>query len=88
MAGLRTDKEMGNFWAWFWLIAFWGTTKVLGLMGETGSKQESSQHPQGWNPVNKNLFPSTQTIGSRGFKEPSGQTPVCTVTCTQMFIVV
>ena len=64
MAGLRTDKEMGNFWAWFWLVAFWGAREVWGLVGEEGSEQECSQHPQGWTSVNKNLFPSTQIVGS------------------------
>ena len=34
MARLRTDKEMGNFWAWFWLVVFWREREVLGLMRE------------------------------------------------------
>ena len=30
-AGSKTDKEVGNFWAWFWLLGWWGARKVLGL---------------------------------------------------------
>ena len=44
-AGLTSDKDMGNFWAWFWFIAWWGAKEMLGLVGEQGSVQESSQHP-------------------------------------------
>ena len=43
MAGLRTDKEMGNSWAWLWLVVFWGVREVLGLVGEEGSEQKCSQ---------------------------------------------
>ena len=60
-------KETGNFWAWFWLVASWEARKALGLVGEGGSEPECSQHPhprQGWNPVNKILFPSTLIVGS------------------------
>ena len=39
-AGLRRDEVMGNFWASFWLIAWWGAREVLGLVGEEGSEQE------------------------------------------------
>ena len=47
MAGLRTDKETGNFWAWVWLIAFGGAREVLGVTGEEGSEQEClSSAPQ------------------------------------------
>ena len=46
MTGLRTDKEMGNFWAWCLLLVFWGTREVLGLVVEKGSEQECSQHPK------------------------------------------
>ena len=49
----------------FWLVAFWGAREVLGLTEDEGSKQECSQAPEGWNPVNKNLFPSTLIVGSR-----------------------
>ena len=31
---LRTDKDMENYWAWFWLIAWWEAREVLGLRGE------------------------------------------------------
>ena len=41
MTVLRTDKEMGNFWAWFWLMAFWEVGEVLDLMGEKVSEQYS-----------------------------------------------
>ena len=65
MTNLRTDKEMGNFWAWFWLIDFWGAREVLGLRGDRGSEQECSQPPaHHWNPVNKSPFLSTQIFGS------------------------
>ena len=36
---------------------------MLGFVGEQGSKQECSC-PPGWNPVNKNLFPSPLIAGS------------------------
>ena len=39
----------------FWLVAFWKTREVLGLMEKEGSKQKCSQHL---------LFPSTLTVGS------------------------
>ena len=74
---------MGNFWAWFWFVAFWGAREVLGLVGEEGSEQECSQRPQGWNPVNKSQFPSTHIVGSY-VKAPGGQAPVCSVTKLQV----
>ena len=46
MASLRTDKDMGNFWAWFCLVAFWGAREVLVLVGEESSEQECSQPPR------------------------------------------
>ena len=27
MTSLRTDKEIGNLWAWFWLVVFRGEEK-------------------------------------------------------------
>ena len=36
-----TDKDMGNFWTWFWLIDFWEVREVLGLMGKVGSEQDA-----------------------------------------------
>ena len=45
-SSLRTDKDTGNFWAWFWLVAFGGAREVLGLVGEEGSEQEGSRHPK------------------------------------------
>ena len=41
----RTDKEMGNFWLWFWLVIFWGAREVLDLEEDKGSEQECSQVP-------------------------------------------
>ncbi|KAM5290986.1 proline-rich protein 32 [Glossophaga mutica] len=43
--GLRTDKDMGNFWAWLWLIAFWGAREVPGFLGNQGSEQEGTPPP-------------------------------------------
>ena len=48
-------------------------------MEEQSSEQECSQPPWGWNPVNKNLFPSTPILGSY-VKAPCGQVLVCSVT--------
>ena len=53
-----------------------------GLMGEQGSEQECSQYPQGWNPVNKNLFPSILVVGSCT-NAPHAQFPVCSLTIGQ-----
>ena len=78
-AGLRTDKEMGNYWSWVWLLAWWGEREVLGLMGEHSSKQECSQLHQRLNPIIKNLFPSTQIVGSCN-KAPWAQALVGLVT--------
>ena len=78
-AGLRTDKDMGNFWAWFWLIAIWGAKEVLSPVGEKGSEQECSQSLWDRNLVNQNLFPSTLIVGSC-LKAPWGQARVCLVT--------
>ena len=69
MTGLKTDKDMGNFWAWFWHVAFWEATEALGLVGKEDFEQERFLHhlhplPQGWNPVNKKLFPLTLIVGS------------------------
>lgn len=69
---------MGNFWTWFWLAVFWALREVLGFMGDKDSEQECSQHPQGWNPVHKNLFSSTQIFGSY-IRALSSQNPVCTI---------
>ncbi|XP_036897243.1 proline-rich protein 32 [Sturnira hondurensis] len=44
-AGLRKDKDVGNFWAWLWLIAFWGAREVLGTMGNQSSEQKCTQPP-------------------------------------------
>ena len=60
---LRTDKDMGNFWVWFWLIAC-NKRQVLSLLGKQNSEQECSYHPQSWNAVSKTLFPSTPSVGS------------------------
>ena len=45
---------------------------MLGLMGEEGSEQECSKHPQGWNLVNKNLFPSAEIVEPCESKVSSG----------------
>ena len=37
--GLRIDKDMGNFGAYFWLIAWWGVREVLLLIGEQDCSQ-------------------------------------------------
>ena len=71
---------MGSLWAWFWRVALGGAREVLRLVGEQGSEQECSQCPQGWNPVNKNPFLPTLTIGSCRLKAPGGWAPVCMVT--------
>ena len=78
-ASLRTDKEMGNYWAWFWLVAWWGAREVLSLVGEQSSEQKCSQAPRGWNPVNKNLFPPMRIVASC-IKNPRAQALVCLVT--------
>ena len=36
-ARLSTDRDAGNFRAWFWLTAWWGAREVLGLLEEQGS---------------------------------------------------
>ena len=65
---------------WFWVVIFWETRKVLGLIGDKGSEQECLSPPsQNWNPVNKNLFPPTQIFGSCGYRVTSCQTPCCIV---------
>ena len=63
---LRTGKEMGNFWAWFWLTIFFFSKRSSGSHGSEGlSEQERSQHQSPrLDPVSKNLFPSTQVIES------------------------
>ena len=58
---------------------------MLGLRGEEGSEQECSQVHQGWNFVNKNLFPSTLFVESC-VKAPCGQGPVCLVTIPESYI--
>ena len=74
VTGWCTDKDVGNFGAWFWLVAFWEAREALGLVREKGS-----QLPRGWNPVNKNLFPSTLIVGSY-VRTPGGQGPGCSAT--------
>ena len=37
---------MGNYWVCFWLIAFWGTKEVLGLVGKEGSEHKCPEVPQ------------------------------------------
>ena len=64
MTSLRADKDMGNFWVWFWLVAFWGAREALGLVRKEGSEQECPRSPQDWNPVNKNPFPLMLIVGS------------------------
>ena len=39
-------KDMGNFWASFLLVAFWGAREVLGHIGEGGSRQECLNPPK------------------------------------------
>ena len=76
---LRTDKDMGNYWARFWLIDWWGAREVLGFVGEQSSEQESSQpSPSDWNLINKNLFPSILTVESC-IKVPCASALVCLV---------
>ena len=69
-AGL--DKNMWNCWVCFWLMAFWETREVLGLVGKQGSEQKCCECPQRWNIVNKGLFLPMLIIGS-GTKPPRGQ---------------
>ena len=57
------DKDVGNFGG-FWLVAWWGTREVLGLMGKEGSDLRCSEHPQGWNVLNKDLPHATLTVPS------------------------
>ena len=45
-------KEMGNYWACFWLIAFWGPREVPGLW-ERRAQAEVLPVPQCWDTVNK-----------------------------------
>ena len=47
-----------------------------------GWERQGSQPPTDWNPVNKNLFPSTLTVDSCRSKVPSVCAQVCTVTWT------
>lgn len=54
------------------LVVFWGAKEVLGLMREKGSGQECFPFPQHWNPDDKNLFPSTQILGSCGLNVVNG----------------
>ena len=49
-----------------------GSRNVLSLMGEEASEQQCSQLPQGWKPVNKNLFPSALVVGSHRLEAPRG----------------
>lgn len=58
------DEDIGDDWAWFLLVAWWRANEVLGLREEQGSEQKCSLCPQGWNLINKSLFPSTLTVGS------------------------
>ena len=78
-AGLSTDKDMENYWVWFWLMAWWGAREVLGLVGEQGSEQKCSQPLWGCNPVNKNLFSPTVIVGSC-LEAPLARALVCGVT--------
>ena len=81
-AGLRRNKDMGNFWACFWLIAWWGSREVLGLVGEEGLEQGCTEPPQGWRIVNKDLFLPIPIFGSCT-KGPRGWNPLCSVTFLQ-----
>ena len=69
---------MGNYWVCFWLISFWGTKEVLGLVGKEGSKHKCSELPQGGNIVNRNLFLPALIVGSFT-KAPHGRGPVCSL---------
>ena len=80
-------KEMGNSGACFWLIAWWGAREELSLVGQQGSKQESSQPPRGWNPVDQNLCPSTPVVESC-IKPAHGPAPGCMVTPLHMDFIV
>lgn len=42
---LRTNKKVRNFWARFWLVAFWRARAGLDLVEEQDSKQECSRCP-------------------------------------------
>ena len=78
VTGWWTDKDMGSFGAWFWLVTFWEVREVLDLIGEEGRLWAwVFSAPQGWNPVNKNLFPSILIVESCRFKAPCGQALVC-----------
>ena len=54
--------------------------QVWGPVGEEGSEQKCSQHPQGWSPVNKNLFLSTPIVESYILKAPGSLALVCMIT--------
>ena len=56
-----------------------------GLVGEQDSELKCSQPPQGWNPVNRNLFLSTLIVGSYT-KAPREWAPVCLVTASEYFL--
>ena len=42
---LRTNKNMGNYRAWFCLVAWWGAREVGAPVGEQGSELKRSQSP-------------------------------------------
>ena len=67
VADLRTDKDMGD---------------AREVLRQEGSEQECPQPSWGWNPINKNLFPSTLIVRSC-VKVPYGWAPVCSVTTIQ-----
>ena len=59
----RTDKEMGNFWVWFWFVIFWEAKEVLGLVGEKGWEQKCSQLPPNWKLLIKTCFLQNKCLG-------------------------
>ena len=40
------DKNMGNYWVCFWLIAFQRAREVLELVGKEGSEHKCSESPR------------------------------------------
>ena len=72
MADLRTDEDMENFCAWFWLIAWWGAREVLPCSWDKRALAAVLSVPLRFESVSKNLFPST-LIGGSCIKVPGGQ---------------
>ena len=83
MADLRTDEDMENFCAWFWLIAWWGAREVLPCSWDKRALAAVLSVPLRLESVSKNLFPST-LIGGSCIKAISGQALFCLVTITSL----